>query len=120
MSPSRSWIVAVAVVMGTGAAHAGINEVKTVSFDADAATTHVVVRGTQTPTFSVYKLEKPTRVVVDVPNARLSSSLAGHDNVAALSANTWAVSAINAQQLDDDGPQVRIVITLARPGRYDV
>src|SRR5687768_13515559 len=117
MSRTRIWIAVAALAVLTGPADAGVNEVRAVAFEPDAATTRVVVRSTQSPTFSVYKLEKPTRVVVDVPNARLSSALLGHDSVAAFTANTWAVSAITAQQLDDGGPQVRVVITLARPGR---
>ena len=54
-----------------GPADAGVNEVRAVAFEPDAATTRVVVRSTQTPTFSVYKLEKPTRVVIDVVQLRL-------------------------------------------------
>jgi len=76
--------------------------------------------GPQTPTFTVYKLERPSRVVVDVPQARLGEALRGHESAALLSANTWAVSTIAAQQLEDGGSLVRLSITLARPGRYEV
>ena len=129
MSRTTIWVataaVAIASLAAAAPAHAGVNEVRTVTFEPDAATTRVVVRSTQTPTFSVYKLEKPTRVVVDVPNARLAASLLGHDSVASLSANTWAVSGITAQQLDDGNvrtalgahvlPDTPLVINRHRP-----
>ncbi|MCX5741369.1 MAG: AMIN domain-containing protein, partial [Proteobacteria bacterium] len=82
--------------------------------------TRVHVRGEKTPTFTVYKLEKPSRVVIDIPQARLAESLRGHDTAATYTPGTWAVSTIAAQQLDDGGQVVRVIITLARPGSYDV
>src|SRR6185295_19638066 len=55
-----------------------------------------------------------------VPQARLGEALRGHEAAAVVTANTWAVSAVAAQQIDDGGQIVRVIITLARPGRYDV
>src|SRR5215831_18103592 len=122
MSQCRIWIAAVVAfaVAPSSARGDGKNEIRAVSFDDDAGTTRVHVRGAQTPTFTVYKLERPSRVVVDVPQALLGDALRGHESAALLSANTWAVSTIAAQQLDDGGLVVRVIITLARPGRYDV
>src|SRR5512147_41711 len=123
MSQPRSWIAAVVVAaaMTPSPARADSkNEIRAVTFDDDGATTRVHVQGAQTPTFTVYKLERPSRVVVDVPQARLGEVLRGHESAAMLAANTWAVSTIAAQQLDDGGLVVRVIITLARPGRYDV
>src|SRR5579863_5501060 len=96
----------------------GKNEVRAVTFDEDSGVTRVHVRGAQTPTFTVYKLDRPARVVVDLPQARLGDALRGHDSAAVLTPSTWAVSTIAAQQLDDNA--VRVIVTLARPGRYDV
>jgi type IV pilus assembly protein PilQ len=98
------------------------NEVRAVTYDEDVATgtTRVHVRGAQTPTFTVYKLERPSRVVIDLPQAQLADALRGHEGATTLSSNTWAVSTIAAQQLDDGGAVVRVIVTLARPGRYDV
>src|SRR5207248_3295160 len=45
-------------------------------------------------------------------------ALRGHESAAVLMPSTWAVSTIAAQQLDDGA--VRVIVTLARPGRYDV
>ncbi|MDQ3301284.1 MAG: AMIN domain-containing protein, partial [Myxococcota bacterium] len=98
----------------------GKNEIRAITFDEDAGTTRIHVRGAQTPTFTVYKLERPSRVVIDVPQARLAEALRGHESSSVLTPSTWAVSTIAAQQLDDGGQVVRVIVTLARPGRYDV
>src|SRR4051794_37328219 len=123
MSQPRIWIAAVAVaaVCAPSPARADSkNEIRAVTFEDDNGTTRVHVRGAQTPTFTVYKLERPSRVVIDVPQAQLAEPLRGHDTASVLAANTWAVSSIAAQQLDDGGQLVRVIVTLARPGRYDV
>ena len=121
MSP-RTLIAAIVVVASTALApiaHAdGKNEIRAVTFDESGGTTSVHVRGAAAPTFTVYKLERPTRVVIDMPQARLADAVRGHESAATFSPNTWAVSTIAAQQLDENG--VRVVVTMARPGRYDV
>ena len=121
MNP-RTLIAAIVIVASTTLApiaHAdGKNEIRAVTFDESAGTTSVHVRGADAPTFTVYKLERPTRVVIDMPQARLADAVRGHESSATFSPNTWAVSTIAAQQLDDNG--VRVVVTMARPGRYDV
>ena len=121
MSP-RIFIAAVVALASTMVAPSafadGKNEIRAVSFDEASGTTNVHVRGADTPTFTVYKLERPSRVVVDIPQARLSETMKSHDSAAVFTPNTWAVSTIAAQQLDDNA--VRVVVTMARPGRYDV
>ena len=117
----RTAIVVAIVVACAGAARADDRiEVRGVTFEEANGTTRVHVRATKAPMFSVYKLERPTRIVVDMPRARVADALLGHDTTAAFSPNTWAVSAVTAQQLDDGGPVARLVVTLARPGRYQV
>src|SRR3954466_5863435 len=102
---SRTWTafaVALAVCAIAPVAFAdGKNEVRAVTFDEDGGITRVHVRGAQTPTFTVYKLERPTRVVIDLPQARLADSVRGHETAAVFTPSTWAVSTISAQQLDD-------------------
>ena len=121
MSP-RTWIAAtvmIAVASASPIARAdNKNEVRAVTFDEDSGITRVHVRGAQTPTFTVYKLERPSRVVIDLPQAKLADALRGHESAAVFTPSTWAVSTIAAQQLDDGA--VRVIVTLARPGRYDV
>jgi type IV pilus assembly protein PilQ len=112
--------VVFAATLSAREAHADKNEIRAVTFDDDGATTRVNVRGATTPTFTVYKLERPSRVVIDVPQARLGEALRGHEGAATFTPSTWAVSTIAAQQIDDGGQVVRVIVTLARPGRYDV
>jgi type IV pilus assembly protein PilQ len=119
MNP-RAWIAAAVVIVSTTSASRADtkNEVRAVTFAEEGGITRVNVRGAQTPTFTVYKLERPSRVVIDLPQSRLADVMRGHESGAVYSPNTWAVSGIAAQQLDDGA--VRVIVTLARPGRYDV
>ncbi|HEY0988394.1 MAG TPA: AMIN domain-containing protein, partial [Kofleriaceae bacterium] len=86
----------------------------------DAEVTRVHVRSSRSPAFTVYKLERPSRVVLDLPAAQLAEGLTGHDTAMVMTPNTWAVSTVAAQQLEDGSQLVRVSITLARPGRYNV
>jgi type IV pilus assembly protein PilQ len=124
MIRTRTCIAAVALaaaaVGGAPALADGKNEIRAVAFDEDGGTTRIRVRGAQTPTFTVYKLERPARVVVDVPQARLADALRRNADALVAAARTWAVSSIATEQIDDGGAFVRVVISLARPARYDV
>ena len=124
IAQKKVWFAAVviAAALTPSAAFAdGKNEIRAVAFSEDpGGTTLVRVRGAQTPTFTVYKLERPSRVVIDVPQARLAEALRGHEGATVFMPSTWAVSTIAAQQIDDGGQIVRVIVTMARPGRYDV
>jgi type IV pilus assembly protein PilQ len=112
-------LMVIAALVAT--AHAGgKNQIRAVTVDDATGPTLVRVRGTQTPTFTVYKLERPTRVVVDVASAELAEDVRGAESSAVWTPQTWAVGQVAAQQMSDGGSIVRIVVTLARPGRYDV
>src|SRR5688572_26204393 len=118
-----SCLTSVAIVLGFASSTVRAdtpNEITAVTFSDDGGTTKIRMRGAQTPTFTVYKLEKPSRVVIDVPRARLSDTLRGHESSTVFTASTWAVNTIAAQQHDDGGRMVRVIVALARPGRYDV
>ena len=107
MFRTTQWIAAIAVVAATtiaSSAHADDkNEIRTVTYDEDAGTTRIHLHGAQTPTFTVYKLERPTRVVIDVPRATLAEALKGHEGSSVMTANTWAVGSI-ARQCAERGP----------------
>ncbi|MDQ3368972.1 MAG: AMIN domain-containing protein, partial [Myxococcota bacterium] len=110
----------IAAALGAPAHAKGAPEIRAVEFDDTAEVTRVHLRGARSLAFTVYKLERPSRVVIDVPRARLAEKLGGHESGAVFATNTWAVSTIAAQQVDDGGDLVRVIVTLARPGRYDV
>src|SRR5262245_19680755 len=113
--------LAFALCLGVSAwaadARAGaLGAVKGLRIAQEGARTLVTIAGTGTPTFTVFKLERPTRVVVDVANARLDPAAD-----ATQLASTWSVAAVSATPLSDDAQtSVRVVITLRRPGEYDV
>ncbi|MBK9073023.1 MAG: AMIN domain-containing protein [Myxococcales bacterium] len=84
------------------------------------AATKVTIGGSRSATFNVYRLERPNRVVIDVSGATLAASVGGQEQATTLTSSTWAVSQVSAQQLADNGSLVRVVVTMARPGTYDV
>src|SRR5262249_9566802 len=98
------------------AAPAGVNAITKLESREEGATTIVTLRGTSTPTFTVYKLERPERVVVDVANARLGGDVDGP-----MAVNTWSVSQLAAQALGGQEAQVvRVLVGFARPSTYRV
>lgn len=96
------------------------NQIRAITFSEDSGTTKVRIAGSEVATFTVYKLERPSRVVLDVARAELSDELRGHEAGVSLAANTWAVGTVGAQPLVDGGNGVRVIVALARSGRYDV
>ncbi|HUH05776.1 MAG TPA: type IV pilus secretin PilQ [Kofleriaceae bacterium] len=81
--------------------------------------TRILIRGSSTPTFTVYKLDRPSRVVVDIASSRLA--VPDGDDKGVWSINSWAVGEISAHPLGSAGASVtRVVVGLARPGTYKV
>src|SRR5262245_37339538 len=85
---------ALCIVGAPALAAPGQNAIQRLDTREEGGTTVVTIRGTTTPTFTVYKLERPERVVIDVANARLAGDLDGPRSV-----NSWAVSQLAAQAL---------------------
>jgi type IV pilus assembly protein PilQ len=101
--------------MGVARAEPAVNAVSGISVREEGATTVVTIRGSTTPTFTVYKLERPERVVVDLANARLGG------DVEPMAVNGWAVGQVSAQALaGDDAAVVRVLVGFARPSEYHV
>lgn len=85
-----------------------------VAGDGDEAT--LSVRGTKAPTFTVFRLDKPARIVVDLANADVSA-------VSALGrvAGKGPVEFVTATQFDDARAKVgRLVLTVKDGAKYDV
>jgi type IV pilus assembly protein PilQ len=92
-------------------------------------TMRIRIRGTHEPTFTVYKLDYPARVVVDIAGAELDQKLTGEaESKATWPLNAWAVNQLAVYELHDvasdgttQGSQqslVRVVVGMARPGTY--
>lgn len=115
-----SLVVIAAVALARPARAESRNQIRAITLAEDGATTKVRIAGSEVATFTVYKLERPSRVVLDVARAELADELRGHEAGVSLAANTWAVGTVGAQPLVDGGNGVRVIVALARPGRYDV
>src|SRR5215467_9973171 len=110
--PVRALVAVVCVIAGAARAGAapGVNAIQKLDTREDGGTTVVTIVGTTTPTFTVYKLERPERVVV-VANARLGTDADGPRGVI-----TWAVSQVATQALGGQEAQtVRVLVGFARP-----
>ncbi len=99
-------------------ARAEANRIAAVKVGEDGSVTTVVITGSGTPAFSVFKLEQPLRLVIDVSNAVLGSeSLSGPVDAQ----STWAVSqAVVSGVTGDQGGRARIVLAFRRPADYSV
>jgi type IV pilus assembly protein PilQ len=83
----------------------------------DGDTTRVVIRGSQEPTFTVFRLGQPPRVVVDLANADLSQVKVPAESRSAEA----AVSLVTTTQFRDPShPIGRVVVGLSRDIPFDV
>jgi hypothetical protein len=89
--------------------------------EASGVTT-IRIRGTGTPTFTAYKLERPARVVIDLAGAELSETITdGGEGVVTSQLNSWAVGQVSTSASGEGAQRVvRVVVGLARPGSYKV
>jgi type IV pilus assembly protein PilQ len=94
----------------------GLGEVKAVLAEEQGDKTVVRIRSTGTPTFTAYRLERPARVVIDLANSGLASSVESPMDV-----GSWSVSQVASMQFRDESSAVtRIMIALRRNATYDV
>lgn len=88
-----------------------VNAIKKIGVDESGETTVIRIEGATKPTFSVFRLQSPTRIFVDIVNA----------DVSAVSDPVWVengvIGQVGALQVATTG---RIVITLSRSNLYQV
>lgn len=107
-----------ATMLFAGVARADSLVVTKVTAHVEGAQTIVTVNGSGTPSFTVYRLEHPSRLVVDLANGRLAPSLLSNGPV---DVDSWAVGQIAAAQYADDNTHTaRVMIGFKRPANYDV
>jgi type IV pilus assembly protein PilQ len=90
--------------------------VSTIDVDGNDTTAFVRVRGWKDPTFTVFRLDHPDRVVVDLRNADLSELSAK----GALTGKGPVLSVTPSHIADEKASVGRIVIAVTRDARYDV
>ncbi|MEO8554348.1 MAG: AMIN domain-containing protein, partial [Kofleriaceae bacterium] len=118
---SRILLVVIGMVFAhVAAAGPEATRIQAVDVTQQAEVTRIRVHAAKPLEFTVYKLDRPTRVVLDLPRARLVEALTGRGSAMVMTPSTWAVSTVGATELEDGGNGVRLSITLARPGRYEV
>ncbi len=122
-----AFVVLAAFALGSPTAHAdkgksqSANSVLGLSAKTDSAKTTLRIKGSSTPTFTVYKLENPSRVVVDLVGSHLNAKKQRDDNKAVWNVNSWAVGQVSAHNMSKSrGSLVRVIVGLSRPSRYQV
>ena len=97
------------------AARSTFNTVSKIAFQETDGITTVVIQGSVTPTFTVYKLERPRRLIVDLANTKVK----GYEDP--VEAETWAVGLITVSRFVDSRSMIaRVVIGFRRPASYRV
>jgi type IV pilus assembly protein PilQ len=107
---------AATLVAWSSPASADTVRVRTIQVSEAAGNTAVVIAASARPTFTTWKLEQPSRVVIELSGARL-----GNVDVP-LDAGTYAVGLVSASVTEDDsaGPRTKIVLTLRQASDYQV
>ncbi len=114
---SQKWTVAVALVASltaAGATAAELNTLTRVEVKQTPKGAQVVVAGSKAPTFTVFRMSDPDRLVVDVSSADASAVRGHHDG-------RGPVSGVVASQFSDDRASVaRLLVALNHASQYDV
>ncbi len=110
-------IAALAIVAVSPAAHAGVSVVKSMQFSETGETTTIRLSGDKKPTFTVYRMKEPARVVVEVSGASLAKSLTSKTSH---QLNTWAVGMVTLRNVPGSRKRVRLSAQLARTSAYRI
>jgi type IV pilus assembly protein PilQ len=102
------------LLWGAGASAAELNTLKSVTVTRTANGAQVVVSGDRSPTFTVFRLSGPDRLVVDLSSAD-ASAIKGHHE------GQGPISGVLASQFSDEKASVgRLLLALEGASLYDV
>ncbi len=105
----------VAVLAGANASAETINRISTFQIQEEENGTVVRIKGTAIPTFSVFKLNAPLRLFVDVANSELGG------DPKSMKVNNGVVSQISVLEFKDSHQSVtRVIIGFDKSAHYDV
>lgn len=111
------WVVAAVLSVafaGARADGAELNTLRDLQVVPTGSGTQVVVSGTRPPTFTVFRLSGPERLVVDLSSAD-ATAIKGHHG------GTGPVTGIVASQFSDERASVgRVLVALDKVSQYDV
>ncbi|WP_309897044.1 type IV pilus secretin PilQ [Archangium sp.] len=101
-------------IVGVGAEAAELNSLRDLKVVQTGAGAQVVVTGTRAPTFTVFRLSSPERLVVDLSSAD-ATGIKGHHG------GQGPVSGVVASQFSDARASVgRVLVALSQAAQYDV
>ncbi|SEM93461.1 type IV pilus assembly protein PilQ [Stigmatella aurantiaca] len=111
------WVIAAvlsAAIAGANAEGAELNTLRDLKVVQTGSGAQVVVAGTRPPTFTVFRLSGPERLVVDLSSAD-ATGIKGHHS------GTGPVTGIVASQFSDERASVgRVLVALDKASQYDV
>lgn len=111
------WILAAAwavVLVGARVHGAELNTLRGLDVSRTGSGAQVVVTGTRPPTFTVFRLSGPERLVVDLSSADATGIKGHHDG-------SGPVSGVVASQFSDERASVgRVLLALDKASQYDV
>lgn len=111
------WLVAAAfaiAVVGTRADAAELNSLRDLKVMQTGSGAQVVVTGTRAPTFTVFRLSGPERLVVDLSSAD-ATAIKGHHE------GGGPITGVVASQFSDEHASVgRVLVALDKASQYDV
>ncbi|MGZ3458447.1 MAG: AMIN domain-containing protein, partial [Archangium sp.] len=110
-----SMVAALAVaIVGVGAQAAELNTLRDLKVVQTGSGAQVVVTGTRAPTFTVFRLSGPERLVVDLSSADATGIKGHHDG-------QGPVAGVVASQFSDERASVgRVLVALSQAAQYDV
>ena len=115
MKTDRRVLIAIGVVVLAGQAWAAelnaLGDLKVVSTGEGA---QVVVSGTRAPTFTVFRLSDPDRLVVDLSSADAAAIKGHHDGAGPI------IGVVTSQFSDERASVARVLVALGSVSRYDV
>lgn len=107
-------IAATIALAGGGASAAELNTLSDIQVKSTGTGAQVVVTGTRAPTFTVFRLSAPDRLVVDLSGADASGVKGHHDG-------QGPVVGVVASQFSDERASVgRVIVSLSEASGYDV
>ncbi|MBI5548190.1 MAG: type IV pilus secretin PilQ [Deltaproteobacteria bacterium] len=112
----RTWLFSCLALLASAPAAAATasNVVRTLQISGDEAGAQLAIAGTSAPTFTVFRLSDPARVVVDLAGADVAAVKGPLDG-------KGPIVGVAVSQFSDDRVAVgRVVVAIAEEARYDV
>jgi type IV pilus assembly protein PilQ len=113
--PTMAALLALALAPAAArGANGELNVVKAVQVSQQGAGARIVIAGTRAPTFTVFRLSEPARLIIDLAGADVSAVRGPRDGAG-------PVSGVAISQFSDPHASLgRVVVAMADSAHYDV